>query len=344
MPDQTVRLASIGLGWWGSTLAAATAAAEDAVLETCFARSEEARNAFAEKHGCRAAASMDEIWSDPEIDGVLIATPHSTHAELIEEAASAGKHVFVEKPMTLDAASAKKAIEAASSAGIVLQVGHNKRRQAGNRFIREQVNDGSLGQLQHIETNISVPVAFKPDLPQWRQTREELPAGGMTPLGVHMLDTIHYLGGDVKRVYAMSRRVSELLDVDDVTTILFELESGAGAYLATLMAVPNVTTVAAFGTEGAAWSEADGSHAFIQKRGEPYRTWRYNSSISCFFRSFYWVSSGSTSSKTTRRHPTSNWPICPSRTACSRPRSGRWPSTRYTGGCFGSRAATPLPW
>jgi predicted dehydrogenase len=87
-----------------------------------------------------------------------------------------------------------------------------------------------------------------------------------------MLDTIHYLGGDVKRVYAMSRRVSGLLDVDDVTTILFELESGAGAYLATLMAVPNVTTVAAFGTEGAAWSEADGSHAFIQKRGEPYRT------------------------------------------------------------------------
>lgn len=87
-----------------------------------------------------------------------------------------------------------------------------------------------------------------------------------------MLDIIHYLGGDVKRVYAMSWRVSELLDVDDVTTILFELESGAGAYLATLMAVPNVTTVAALGTEGAAWSEADGAHAFIQKRGEPYRT------------------------------------------------------------------------
>lgn len=272
MPDQPVRLASIGLGWWGSTLAAATAASEEAVLETCFARSEEARNGFAEKHGCRVAGSIDEIWSNPDIDGVLIATPHTTHAQLIEEAASAGKHVFVEKPMTLDVASAKKAIEAASAAGVVLQVGHNKRRQTGNRFLHEKVSDGSLGQIQHIETNISVPVAFKPDLPEWRQTREELPAGGMTPLGVHMLDTIHYLGGDVKRVYAMSRRVSDLLEVDDVTTILFELESGAGAYLATLMAVPNVTTVAALGTEGAAWSEADGAHAFIQKRGEPYRT------------------------------------------------------------------------
>ncbi len=272
MNERPVRLASIGLGWWGSTLASATAATEDVIVEACYARNSDARRAFAEKHGCRAVESLDEIWSDDQIDGVMIATPHTTHADLIEEAASAGKHVFVEKPLTLDVASAKRAIEAASSAGVVLQVGHNKRRQKGNRFVHEKVTGGSLGQIQHIETHISVPIAFKPDLPEWRQTREELPAGGMTPLGVHMLDTIYYLGGPVERVYATSRRVSKLQDVDDVTTMLFELESGAGAYLATLTAVPNVTTVAAFGTEGAAWSEADGAHAFIQERGEPYRT------------------------------------------------------------------------
>jgi len=272
MPEETVRLASIGLGWWGSTLAAAASATDSVEVVMSYARNSDARDAFAEKHDCGVAESLDDIWSSDDVDGVLIATPHTTHADLIEEAASAGKHVFVEKPMTLDVASAKRAIEAATSAGIVLQVGHNKRRQAGNRFIHEKVADGTLGQIQNIETNISVPVAFNPNLPAWRKTREELPAGGMTPLGVHMLDTIHYFGGDVKRVYAMSRRVSNLLEVDDVTTILFELESGAGAYLATLMATPNITTVGVMGTEGAAWSEADGAHAFIQKRGEPYRT------------------------------------------------------------------------
>lgn len=272
MPGDTVRLASIGLGWWGSTLAAAASAVDSVELVKSFARDSDAREAFANKHDCLPAESLDEIWGSDEVDGVLIATPHTTHADLIEEAAAAGKHVFVEKPMTLDVASAKRAIDAATKAGIVLQVGHNKRRQTGNRLLREKIDDGSLGQIQNIETNISVPVAFKPDLPAWRKTREELPAGGMTPLGVHMLDTIHYLGGDVKRVYAMSRRVSNLLDVDDVTTILFELESGAGAYLATLMATPNITAVGVMGTEGAAWSEADGAHAFIQKRGEPYRT------------------------------------------------------------------------
>lgn len=271
MSEKPVRLASIGLGWWGNTLAAAAAATEAAVVAACYARHEDARRAFADKHGCRAAGSLDEIWADPEVDGVLIATPHSTHAELIEAAAAAGKHVFVEKPITLDAASARTAMAAAAAAGVVLQVGHNKRRQGGHRFLRERLDDGTLGQVQGIETHISSPVAFKPDLPEWRQTRDELPAGGMTPLGVHMLDTIHYLGGNVKRVYATSRRVSRLLDVDDVTTILFELESGAAAYLATLMAVPVVNTVAVLGTEGAAWSEMDGAHAFLQTRGEPYR-------------------------------------------------------------------------
>ncbi len=272
MPEKTVRLASIGLGWWGSTLAAAASATDSVELVMSYARNSDARDAFADKHDCGSAGSLDEIWGSDEIDGVLIATPHTTHAQLIDEAASAGKHEFVEKPMTLDVASAKQAVEAATSAGIILQVGHNKRRQTGNRLLKEKVDDGSIGQVQQIETNISVPVAFNPNLPAWRKTREELPAGGMTPLGVHMLDTIHYLGGDVKRVYAMSRRVSNLLDVDDVTNILFELESGAGAYLATLMATPHITTVGVFGTEGAAWSEADGAHAFYQKRGEQYRT------------------------------------------------------------------------
>ena len=80
MPAEPVRLASIGLGWWGSVLATAAGAADNARVDACFARSEESREAFAGKHGCRAVGTIDEIWSDPTVDGVLIATPHSTRA------------------------------------------------------------------------------------------------------------------------------------------------------------------------------------------------------------------------------------------------------------------------
>lgn len=265
-----VRLASIGLGWWGNMLAAA--AASSAPVAACFARSDEAREAFGAKHGADPVDRLEDIWNDPSIDGVLIATPHGVRTALIEQAAAAGKHVFVEKPLALTVAEAEASVAAAARAGIVLQVGHNKRRQTGNRRLKEAVVAGELGQVQHIETNISGPLVFKPDLPEWRTLPEDMPAGGMTPLGVHMIDTIHYLGGGVKKVYAMSKQVAGKLAVDDVTAALLELRSGPLAYLCTLMASGPVNTVGVYGTEANAWTEQDGTVYLTQKRGEPART------------------------------------------------------------------------
>ncbi len=95
-----VGLGLVGLGWWGSELADAAERGGVARVVSCFARREEPRNDFAAKHGCRAASSLDEFLGDPEVQGVLIATSHQSHRMLVEAAAAAGKHVFVEKPLT----------------------------------------------------------------------------------------------------------------------------------------------------------------------------------------------------------------------------------------------------
>ena len=263
-----VGLASIGLGWWGNVLADAASATGNAKVATCYARSPENRATFADKHGCSAATSLAEIWDDTDIEGVLLATPHTVRNELISAAAAAGKHVFVEKPLALTVEEAEASARAANDAGVVLQVGHNKRRQTGNRRLHEMLTSGELGELQYIEANISVPVAFKPDLPEWRKSPEQLPAGGMTPLGVHHVDTIRYLGGPISRVSAMSKRVYGALDIDDVTAMLFELKSGPLAYLVTLLATTGVNTVTVYGSEAAAWTEQDGTRLFLQNRGE----------------------------------------------------------------------------
>lgn len=267
-----VGLASIGLGWWGNVLAEAATSDGKAQVVACYARTQETRDAFASKHGCKAAVSLEEIWEDPAIEGVLMATPHAVRQELIAQAAAAGKHIFVEKPLALTGAEARASAAAAREAGVVLQVGHNKRRQTGNRRLHEMLESGELGQLQYIEANISVPVAFKPDLPEWRKNPEQIPAGGMTPLGVHHIDTIQYLGGRIRSVSAISKKVYGALDVDDVTAMLFELESGPLAYLVTLLATAGVNTVTVYGSDGAAWSEEDGTRLFVEKRGEPSRT------------------------------------------------------------------------
>jgi predicted dehydrogenase len=155
---------------------------------------------------------------------------------------------------------------------VVLQVGHNKRRQTANRRLAELVHGGDLGDLQYIETHISVPVAFKPSVPEWRQQAEQLPAGGMTPLGVHMVDAIGDLGGAVTEVFTMSRRVYGRYDVDDVTSVVLGLEAGPLASLVTLMAVGPVTTIGVYGTEASAWSEGDGDRLYIQPRGAAERS------------------------------------------------------------------------
>src|SRR3970282_1179385 len=100
MSEDRVRLASIGLGWWGSELASAAARTGRIDIVSCFARSVDGREEFAAKHGGRSAGPPDELLPDPEVEGVIIATSNQSHRPIIEQAASAGKHVFVEKPFT----------------------------------------------------------------------------------------------------------------------------------------------------------------------------------------------------------------------------------------------------
>ncbi|MDH5423191.1 MAG: Gfo/Idh/MocA family oxidoreductase, partial [Acidimicrobiia bacterium] len=120
---EKVRLASIGLGWWGGILADAVTTSGKGEVVTCFARTPETRQAFAEKRGFVAADSLESILQDESIDGVIIATSHESHLPLIQAAAAAGKHVFVEKPLTLTPADGRAAIDAAKAGGVLLQTG-----------------------------------------------------------------------------------------------------------------------------------------------------------------------------------------------------------------------------
>ncbi len=261
-----VRVASVGLGWWGGTLAD-KATAGGLQIVSCFARTEATRKEFAESHNCRPASSLDELLSDPEVEGVLVATPHSTHADLVAEVAGAGKHVFVDKPFTLTVAEGKRAINAAEEAGVLLQVGHNRRRQPATRLLKQMVEDGQLGMVHYAEANLSYPKGLNPRS-GWRGDPAESPAGGMTGLGVHMADNLNYLLGRAARVAAFSRRIIGVGQLDDSTTATLEFEDGPLAFLGTAMVIPNIARTAVWGTEAAAWNDMDGERFYVQKVGE----------------------------------------------------------------------------
>ena len=207
---ENVRLGLVGCGWFGGVLTKSAQASGLSDVVSCFARSEDSRRAFAQAHGCRAADSLDAMLSDPEVEAILVVTPHSTHTEIVEQIASAGKHVFVEKPLTLTVAEARRAIDATGRAGVILQVGQNRRRQPANRRIKAMLDAGELGTVMQLEAMHAAPGALSPDLAAWRRDASESPLGGMAALGVHEVDTFNYLAGPAARVAAFSKRIAGL--------------------------------------------------------------------------------------------------------------------------------------
>jgi predicted dehydrogenase len=268
----TARLGIVGLGWFGGVLADSARASGVAEVVSCFARSADTRAAFAERHGCRAVDRLEEMLADPEVDGVVVATPHSTHTEIAVAAAEAGKHVFVEKPLTLTVADAKRVGEAAAHAGVAVQVGHNRRRQPANRRIKAMIDAGELGTVLQLDGMHTAAGGHKPDLPAWRKNPSECPFGGMTALGVHTVDTFHYFVGPAKRVTSFSTRISGFNDLDEATTVLLDYESGPIGAINTSYFAPPVVSMSVFGSDAAAWNEEDGTRLFTQPRSDPARS------------------------------------------------------------------------
>lgn len=270
MAGEKVGLGFVGLGRFANVLAEKARQTGNCEIVNCFARTESTRQEFAGKFGCRQSASLDELLGDSEVEGVIAVTPHSTHADIICQAASAGKNVFIEKPLTLTVADAKRASDAASKAGVILQVGHHRRFQAATRRIREMIDSGELGEIYQMEANLSMPGGGA--RAGWRDDPAECPVGGMTGLGVHMVDNLHYLAGPVKRVSAFSSKLTTEGNLDDVASIVLEFKSGALGYIGTTYGIPKVFNTAVFGTQANAWSEDEGNLLFVQKRGETTRS------------------------------------------------------------------------
>ena len=263
---ERARLGSIGLGWWGGVLADGAASSGSAEIVACFARSPEARAKFAGERGCQPFDTLEDFLAS-DLDGVLIATPHTTHADLVVAAASAGRHVFVDKPLALTVSESDRAIAATERAGVVLQVGHNRRRQSANRRIKELIASGDLGALLEISSTHAAPLLLNPNLAQWRRRLEETPVGGMAALGVHQVDTFHYLAGPIEGVFARSTHLLPEGDVDDTSTILFQFESGVQGQLFTSMATGPAVEVTVHGTDAIARNTGDGARLTLQRRG-----------------------------------------------------------------------------
>src|SRR5260370_2191285 len=121
-----LRVAVVGIGWWSDVLADAALRSDAIDIAACYTRSDDKRAAFAAKYGCRAAASYEEILTDPDIEAVINTTPNSAHLATTRIAAEAGKHVFLDQPIANTAADGRETARAAEAAGRVLSLGYQR--------------------------------------------------------------------------------------------------------------------------------------------------------------------------------------------------------------------------
>ncbi len=253
-----LKAALYGMGRWGTRLTDSVKNSSKIKIVRGVSRDPSKHAEFSKKYGVEVISSYADVLKDPQIEAVVLATPHSQHHEHVIAAAKAGKHVFVEKPFTLTRATAEPAIAACRAAGVTLSVGFNRRHAPAFVEMARRIRAGDIGDVLHVEGQFSGPSGYDLKPGMWRATRPEMPGGGMTPRGVHTLDSMIQIAGPVSEVYAHSnRRVLKAdTDIDDTTSMLFKFRGGATGYFSTIFVTGEIWRVHAFGTKG--WLEMRG--------------------------------------------------------------------------------------
>ena len=252
-----INAAIVGLGWWGKTLVEATQGSELIRFTAGTTRTLTPEvTAFAHAQNLQLAESYEAILTDPKIDAVVLATPHSMHARQVIVAAAAGKHVFCEKPFTLTKQDAEAAVGAVRKAGVTLGLGYNRRFHPEMVRLRDRIRSGGLGTVMHIEATMTFPNALYLKPSAWRAHKDETPAGGLTPMGVHAVDGMIDLCGPIDHVFAQSFRRAATIDADDTTSILLRMKEGMSGYLGTMTTTGPGFSFQVFGSKG--WLRLEG--------------------------------------------------------------------------------------
>jgi predicted dehydrogenase len=246
-----IRAAILGIGHWGRMLVNAAQGNSTAIPFTAGATRTPARAAeFCAGHGIALKEGLDALLADPDIDAIVCATPHSEHAAQLTRIAEAGKHAFIEKPFALDRASAAAALDAAARAGIVVAVAYPRRFHPNMKELKARIDDGRLGTIAHCHAEQNTPAGLFMAPGSWRATAAEAPAGGMTALGVHNVDALIHLFGEVDEVYASSLRRAVAYDADDTTSVMLAMRNGMSASLVCSLVTTVGYRLAVYGSRG----------------------------------------------------------------------------------------------
>jgi phthalate 4,5-cis-dihydrodiol dehydrogenase len=216
----------LGAGFFGEKHAQALSHVDGMrLVASCRTRRDEVE-AFAARYGGAAYTDPHALLADPRVDAVVVATPHATHAGLVEAAAAAGKHVLVEKPMAQTPTECRRILAAVERAGVTLRVGHVTQFSRAYRIAKQLLEAGELG------TPVAGVATMRklwqdPGRRAWHLDRR-LGGGVLLTGGVHAIDRLTWLlGARATRVSAIVGTRFHEQPADDAAVLFVRYEGGA---------------------------------------------------------------------------------------------------------------------
>jgi predicted dehydrogenase len=245
-----LNVAIVGLGWWGRNIVGqlqGNPLLRPVVLVDVNAQ---AGGEFARSRQLAFESDYARALANPEVQAVVLCTPHSQHCEQIVAAAAAGKHVFCEKPLSMSRAEVLRAVAAVRAANRVLAVGHERRFEPPIVEAMRLLHSGVLGTPLQVEANFSQDKFLALAADNWRLSGTEAPAGPMTATGIHLLDLSVGVFGAASQVFCSVKQLGSPLVNGDTLAALVTFKSGGHALISAILATPFAGRFAIYGSKG----------------------------------------------------------------------------------------------
>lgn len=225
-----MRYAIVGTGYFGAELGRALNERPDA--EVVAVLDPENAASVAKDLGAREASGLSELCGATDVDGIVVATPNDQHRAPVLEAASAGKHVFCEKPIALSYRDCMDMIHATRDAGVLFMAGHVMHFMAGVRRAKEMIRNGAIGDVLFCR---SVRNGWEGPQRQISWKKQRARSGGHLYHHIHELDLIQSILGQASTATMVGGNIahtgSEFGDEDDLLLITLEFSDGRYAVL-----------------------------------------------------------------------------------------------------------------
>ena len=224
--EKKVKVAVIGCGVIADFHVKALNAIDDCEIAGVYGNLPEQCKEFAEKYNLKVFTSMEEVFSS-DCDMITLCTPSGTHAEISVNAMKRGKHVIVEKPLALTGEECDEIIETEKATGKICAPISQLRYSDNVRQVKKAVEAGKFGKLTLCSVYMKFYRSESYYAGSWRGTKKMDGGGALMNQGIHGIDILRYIVGNVKSVQAKVSTLVHNIEVEDTAVAAIEFDRGA---------------------------------------------------------------------------------------------------------------------